>query len=100
MNGLRRIYVWEPDKLPYYILQPNKCKIICSENNKLYASKVLENVPYFKETVTLSPGLVASAQSAPEADQNGDDAEIPWVPVPADGSSNDPSGAATLGCAS
>jgi hypothetical protein len=60
VNGLNRPYIWLPNHKPFYVLDPTKLKIECDESNKLYADRVQENVPYFKETVTLTPGLVST----------------------------------------
>jgi len=35
-------FVWLPDQLPFYIKDPSKCKIVSSEDNKVYASRVSE----------------------------------------------------------
>lgn len=58
VNELSRPYIWLPGQMPFYVLDSTKLTIKCDEQNKLYAHRVHENVPYFKETVTLLPGLV------------------------------------------
>ena len=60
VNGLNRPYIWLPGHLPFYVLDLSKLTIKCDEDNKLYAHRVQENVPYFKETVTFTHGLVST----------------------------------------
>ena len=45
-------FVWLPDQLPFYIKDPSKCKIESPESNKIYASRVAENVPFFKSNTS------------------------------------------------
>ena len=51
--------MWLPDQLPVYIKHPSKCQIVSSEGNKIYASRVSENVPFFKSNFSFIPGLPA-----------------------------------------
>ena len=60
MNDLRRPYVWLPGQKPFYVLDENKITIKCDESNKLYAHAIVVNVPHFKETVTLTQGMVTA----------------------------------------
>ena len=39
-------FVWLPGQLPFYVKDPLKCKIECPEENKIFASKASENVPF------------------------------------------------------
>ena len=52
-------FVWLPDQLPFYIKDPSKCKIESPESNKIYASRVAENVPFFKSNFQFIPGVAA-----------------------------------------
>ena len=52
-------FVWLPDQLPFYVKDPSKCKIVSPEDNKIYASRVSENVPFFRSNFSFIPGLPA-----------------------------------------
>ena len=52
-------FVWLPGQLPFYIKDPSNCKIESPESNKIYASRVAENVPFFKSNFQFIPGVVA-----------------------------------------
>ena len=52
-------FVWMPGQLPFYIKDPSKCKLETPEFNKIYASRVAENVPFFKSNFQLVPGVAA-----------------------------------------
>ena len=52
-------FVWLPGQLPFYIQDPSKCKIESPETNKIYASRVAENVPFFKSNFQFVPGVAA-----------------------------------------
>ena len=48
----------------------SKAKVICDESNKIYADRVEDNVPVFKDVITLTPGAFAAPAAAaaePEA---------------------------------
>ena len=60
VNDLNRPYIWLPGQKPFYVLDASKLTIKCEESNKMYAHKVVENVPHFKEKVTLTTGLVTA----------------------------------------
>jgi len=47
VNGKKRTLVWEPDKLPYLAIDPDKIRIECPDDNKWQASRVKKNVPYW-----------------------------------------------------
>ena len=49
--------MWLPGQLPFYVRDPSKCKLECPEDNKIFASKVSENVPFFRSNFSLIPGL-------------------------------------------
>ena len=51
-------FVWLPGQLPFYIKDPSNCKIESPESNKIYASRVAENVPFFKSNFQFIPGVV------------------------------------------
>ena len=50
-------FVWLPGQLPYYVKDPSQCSFACQEDNKIYASRVSENVPFFRSNFSLIPGL-------------------------------------------
>ena len=52
-------FVWLPGQLPFYIKDPSNCKIESPESNKIYASRVAENVPFFKSNFQFVPGVAA-----------------------------------------
>ena len=52
-------FVWLPGQLPFYIKDPSNCKIETPESNKIYASRVAENVPFFKSNFQFIPGVAA-----------------------------------------
>ena len=53
-------FVWMPNSLPYFVRDPSKCNITCDESNKFYASRVSQNVPFFKNPFTVIPGVPAA----------------------------------------
>ena len=52
-------FVWLPGQLPFYIKDPSNCKVESPESNKIYASRVAENVPFFKSNFQFIPGVAA-----------------------------------------
>ena len=52
-------FVWLPNQLPFYIRDPSKCQVVSPEANKIYASRVSENVPFFRSNFSFIPGLPA-----------------------------------------
>ena len=56
-NGLG--FVWLPGSKPFYLRNPSECQISCSEDNKFYASKVSQNVPFFQSHFNVVPGVPA-----------------------------------------
>ena len=52
-------FVWMPGQLPFYIKDPSNCKIETPDSNKIYASRVAENVPFFKSNFQFIPGVAA-----------------------------------------
>jgi hypothetical protein len=93
VNDLNRPYIWLPGQKPFYVLDASKLTIKCEESNKMYAHKVVENVPHFKELVTLTNGLVTAL--TPEEQQQAAEEEplphetagpaVPSVPHATDG---------------
>ena len=53
-------FVWMPNSLPYFVRDPSKCNITCDESNKFYASRVSQNVPFFKNQFAVIPGVPAA----------------------------------------
>eukprot|EP00435_Cladocopium_sp_Y103_P067213 s690_g29.t1 len=70
-NGL--VFVWFPGSLPYYVRDPSACEIKCEEDNKFYASRVQQNVPFFRTTFDVIPGMPAE----PALASDDIDAEFP-----------------------
>jgi len=50
-------FVWLPGQLPFYVKDPSQCVFTCEESNKIYSSRVSENVPFFRSTFNFIPGL-------------------------------------------
>ena len=62
VNEHKRAWVWFPDRLPFFI-KPECLQDVtfhCPESARIYADKVVQNVPILKESITCS-GLPASA---------------------------------------
>ena len=70
-NGLG--FVWLPGSKPFYICNPSACEIKCAEDNKFYASRVHQYVPFFRSSFEVIPGM--PAEPAPVSDDI--DAEFP-----------------------
>ena len=45
--------------MPFYVKDPTQCSFTCQENNKIYASRVSKNVPFFRSNFSFIPGLPA-----------------------------------------
>jgi hypothetical protein len=52
-------FMWLPGSKPFLVRDPSKCHINCDEENKFYASRVTQNVPFFRNNFTVIPGLPA-----------------------------------------
>ena len=64
VNERKRAWVWFPDQMPFFI-EPECLQDVtfhCPESAKIYADKVVQNVPILKESITCS-GLPASAKA-------------------------------------
>ena len=57
-NGLG--FVWLPGCKPYYVRNPAECQVSCNEENKFYASRVSQNVPFFQSNFEVIPGVPAA----------------------------------------
>ena len=82
VNQQRRPHVWLPGSLPFYVTDPSRLKVICPLRYRLYADRIEENVPIFRETVRLGdhvtgdgghrvkgiPGVPVAAEDAPGAE--------------------------------
>jgi len=55
-------YIWIPGSLPFHVTDLSKLKIICPLKFRLYANRVEENVPIFREKVKF--GKVVPANTA------------------------------------
>ena len=47
-------FLWIPGQLPFHVTDASKLKVICPLRYRVYADRVEERVPIFKEKVTLS----------------------------------------------
>jgi len=63
-NGLG--FIWLPGCKPYYVRNPAECHVSCSEDNKLYASRVFQNLPFFQSNFEVIPGVPAAVEHAAE----------------------------------
>ena len=63
-NGLG--FVWLPESMPFYIRNPSasSCRINCAEDNKFYASRVHQYVPFFRSNFEVIHGMPAEPASA------------------------------------
>ena len=52
-------FMWLPGSKPFLVRDPSKCHINDNEANKFYASRVTQNVPFFRNNFTVIPGLPA-----------------------------------------
>ena len=57
-NGLG--FIWLPGSLPFLVRDPSKCQLNCDEENKFYASRVSQNVPFFQSNFEVIPGVPAA----------------------------------------
>ena len=53
-------FIWLPGCKPYYVCNPAECYVSCSEENKFYAWRVSQNVPFFQSNFELIPGVPAA----------------------------------------
>ena len=51
-----------PGSDPFYVRNPANCYVKCSEENKFYASKVVQNVQFFRTSFDVIPGVPAEAE--------------------------------------
>ena len=58
----RRPYIWEPDSLPYHVIDESKLRIWCPEWNKKYASRIDQFVPMRREAFTFKPNKTGDAR--------------------------------------
>jgi len=56
-NGLG--FIWLPGSLPFLVRDPSKCHLNRDEENKFYASRVTQNVPFFRNNFIVIPGTPA-----------------------------------------
>ena len=59
-------FVWLPGQLPFYVRDPSSCSLTCQESNKIYASRIAENVPFFRSNFNMIPGLPLVPDEGPE----------------------------------
>ena len=58
-----KAFIWLPGQLPYFAKNASDIKVVCSEENKLYAHRIEENVPIFRSTVQFTQGMAAHVAS-------------------------------------
>ena len=63
----RRPYIWEPDSLPYHVIDETTLRIWCPEWNKKYASRIDHFVPMWREAFTFRPNSKGSCPVIPAA---------------------------------
>ena len=85
VNDWKRPYIWLPGQKPFSVFYASKLTIKCDESNKMYAHKVVENVPHFKEKVTLTNGLV-TAHTPEELQQRAEEEVSPDASLGSDAS--------------
>jgi len=56
---IRRGFIWLPGSLPFLVRDPSKCHLNCDEENRFYASRVTQHVPFFSSNFTVIPGMPA-----------------------------------------
>ena len=56
---INRPFVWWHPDLPWHCTDPSKLRISCPMRYRHYAHRVRQNVPIFKEEVTIGPRVVA-----------------------------------------
>ena len=64
VNEHKRAWIWFPDKMPFFV-KPERLQDVtfhCPEDAKIYADRVVQNVPILKESITCS-GLPASTKA-------------------------------------
>ena len=57
--GKGQPFIWNPPDLPYHVTDASKLHISCPEKFRRYAHKVENNVPIFRERVTISAPAAA-----------------------------------------
>ena len=63
-NGLG--FIWMPGCKPYYVRNPAECQINCGEENKFYAARISQNVPFFQTNFYVIPGVPAAVDDPNE----------------------------------
>ena len=58
-------FAWFPGQLPFYIKDCSKISLCCAEDNKIFANRVSENVPFFSMNFDFIPGMPAKAVADP-----------------------------------
>ena len=99
-------FIWEGGKLPWHCTNHSKLKITCPEKFRIYANRVDQNVPIWRENVTIGayntpnavPNFLTGAPAEPVAAYQEDDAEsdndelnVPDAPLADEGDDDDPS---------
>ena len=56
-----RPMIWLTGQLPFHVSDMSKLQVICPLKYRMYADRIEENVPMFKETVQFSNALLRAA---------------------------------------
>ena len=80
-----RAFIWQHTELPYLVKDHTKLKILCPQDNKIYATRVSENVPVFNCNFTLAPGMTASVNPGGPAQSSGRQQQLPVIAAEDDG---------------
>ena len=54
-------HIWITNELPYHVTDRSKLQVICPLKYRIYADRVDDHVPIFKENVRFSAGTRAAA---------------------------------------
>ena len=61
INKQQRPLIWMPGQLPYHVTDPTKVKVMCPLRFRNYANRLEDNVPIWRESLTLHPSTKAVA---------------------------------------
>ena len=59
-------FIWMLGCKPYYVRNPAECPIFCGEENKFYAVRISQNVPFFQTNFDVIPGMPAAVDDPNE----------------------------------
>ena len=64
VNQQDRPFVWLPGELPFFATSSEFIQVACSEQDRIVANRVEENVPIFRENIKIVPGMAGEASSS------------------------------------